>query len=478
MRLILTLSGGAAAVPDKDKMRTLSSGTLSIGRGQRNDWVLPDPDRHLSKTHCVITTEASRFVLTDLSTNGVYVNGAQQATERDSRIVLTDGDEVRISDYVVSVAIVDDDPSLHARPGAGASAEGPGPLDVDPLDDPLGRRLDPSFPHPIAPVPVSPRGSDPFDEVPRAHGGPIDRDDDLFRGIAPPGDWQGAPRPDHARATVQAIPPPRAAPKTPAGEIDFDALIGELNPPGVTAPHGPAPAPAAAPPMPAPPVPERDPFEGRANVAAEPEKASPTAATPAARPTDSRATFAAFLEGAGVTGHRIDESDPDAALRAAGRVFRAMAEGLREVLLSRAAIKGEMRLERTMIAAHGNNGLKFAITGDDAVVALLTAGRPGYMEPLAAAQEACSDIKTHELAVMAGAQTALMGLLRRFNPDELEKRLATGMLGSILPAARKAQFWDLFRQTYADISREAEDDFQAVFGRAFAKAYAEQARKD
>jgi type VI secretion system FHA domain protein len=128
VRLILTLSDGAAAVPDKDKMRALTSGTLSIGRGQGNEWVLPDPDRHLSKTHCAITAEAGRFVLTDLSTNGVYVNGARQATERDSRIVLTDGDEFRISDYIVSVAIVDDDPSLHTRPGAGVSGGGAGPL--------------------------------------------------------------------------------------------------------------------------------------------------------------------------------------------------------------------------------------------------------------------------------------------------------------------------------------------------------------
>ena len=176
--------------------------------------------------------------------------------------------------------------------------------------------------------------------------------------------------------------------------------------------------------------------------------------------------------------HRIDDSDPEAALRAAGKVFRAMTEGLREVLLSRAAIKGEMRLERTMIAAHGNNGLKFAVTGEEAVISLLTSGRPGYMDPLAAAQEACTDIKFHELAVMAGVQTALLALLRRFDPNELEKRLTTGVLGSLLPAARKAQFWDLFRQTYADISREAEDDFQAVFGRSFAKAYAAQTRKE
>jgi type VI secretion system FHA domain protein len=479
MRLILTLSGSAGAVPDKDRVRTLSSGTLSIGRGQGNDWVLPDPDRHLSKTHCAISAETGRFVLTDLSTNGIYVNGAQQATERDSRIVLTHGDEFRISDFVISVALTeDDDPSVPVRPATVASGgQDSGPLDVDPLDDPLGRRPDPFFPHPIATAPVSPRGEDPFDQVQRS-GRSFERDEDLFRGIMPASDWQGAPRPDHVRATAQAMPPRRVV-TPPPGEIDFDALIGVVNAPGGGAQVAPAAPPVAAPAATPPPparAPERDPFVELPKAVAEPEEAPPAAA--GAPQADSRAAFAAFLEGAGARGRGIDDNDPEVALRAAGKVFRAMAEGLREVLLSRAAIKGEMRLERTLIAAHGNNGLKFAVTGDDAVVSLLTPRRQGYMEPLAAAQEACSDIKTHELAVMAGMQTALMALLRRFDPDELEKRLATGMLGSILPAARKAQFWDLFRQTYADILREAEDDFQAAFGRSFARAYAEQARKD
>src|SRR3978361_770786 len=71
----LRLAGGGLAGPSQTKL--LTSGTLSVGRGPGNDWVLPDPDRHLSKTHCVISIENGRTVLTDLSTNGVYINGAR-----------------------------------------------------------------------------------------------------------------------------------------------------------------------------------------------------------------------------------------------------------------------------------------------------------------------------------------------------------------------------------------------------------------
>jgi predicted component of type VI protein secretion system len=78
---------------------------------------------------------------------------------------------------------------------------------------------------------------------------------------------------------------------------------------------------------------------------------------------------------------------------------------------------------------------------------------------------------------MAGMQTALMALLRRFEPGALEKRLMPGMLDHLLPAARKARTWELFCATYKDIARDAEGDFQSVFGREFARAYDEQVRK-
>ncbi len=78
---------------------------------------------------------------------------------------------------------------------------------------------------------------------------------------------------------------------------------------------------------------------------------------------------------------------------------------------------------------------------------------------------------------MAGVQTALLGLLKRFDPAALEQRLQPGLLQTLLPAARKARIWELFCATYKDLAREAEDDFQSVFGREFARAYDAQTRK-
>ena len=48
------------------------------------------------------------------------------------------------------------------------------------------------------------------------------------------------------------------------------------------------------------------------------------------------------------------------------------------------------------------------------------------------------------------------------------------MLDSMLPAARKARLWELFNSLCAEVSREAEDEFERLFGRAFMKAYEEQ----
>ena len=59
--------------------------------------------------------------------------------------------------------------------------------------------------------------------------------------------------------------------------------------------------------------------------------------------------------------------------------------------------------------------------------------------------------------------------------DQLEKRLAPpGVLDSLMPGNRKAKLWDLFSELYGDISKEAEDDFHALFGREFLKAYEAQ----
>jgi type VI secretion system FHA domain protein len=189
----------------------------------------------------------------------------------------------------------------------------------------------------------------------------------------------------------------------------------------------------------------------------------------------AEAALQAFLDGAGVSG-QLSRSDVETALRSYGTIFRAMTEGLRELLLSRSAVKGEFRIDQTMIRSNHNNPLKFSVTPEQAVLALLSTDRAGYMTPLVAAREALQDVKMHEIAVIAGVRSALAALLDRFDPAVLEARLSQGGLSNLVPAARKARLWNEFCELYGAIAAEAEDDFHSVFGRAFAEAYTEQSK--
>jgi type VI secretion system FHA domain protein len=176
--------------------------------------------------------------------------------------------------------------------------------------------------------------------------------------------------------------------------------------------------------------------------------------------------MAAFLRGAAMTD--LDVGDPAAKMEALGAAFRALVGGLRQVLMARAAIKGEFRIEQTMIRARGNNPLNFSTGDDDALAALLGTGRRSDMTPAAAVADALRDIRLHELASMAAMQTAVRALLARLDPVAL-RTAAEGGIG--LPGARKARAWDEFEKLHAGITQALADDFDSVFGRAFARAY-------
>jgi type VI secretion system protein len=497
MPLSLTIT---AAKGGDRQSRTLTNGTLSIGRAAGNDWVLADPEQHLSRTHCMIAFEGGQYWITDLSTNGLLVNGAREPTSRGTRLVLTDGDTIRFGGYVLAVAEV---AGGVARGGAADPFAVENPLDADPLADPLGVPGSAGFAHPLAHRPPSLRTEDPFDSVaPHDAGG--DDDADLFRGRTPLEEWKGPAQPDHAAAGSHAFSAPKPLTPVNLADIDFDELLGDVMPgpaappraepprpdPARSEPRRPEPPRPAAPPP--PPAATADPFDDLLDDAPKPPPPRPVAAPPpapavqaapppaaaaAAPPAAPAALLAAFLEGAGVNRRDLQVADQEAAMRAIGALFRALVAGTREVLMSRAEIKHEMRVEQTMIRAQDNNPLKFSISAEEAVLALLRPDRPGYKPPLASVEEAFSDMRSHEMAVMAGMQTGLIALLKRFDPAGLEARLQRGMLDGILPVARRARFWELFCATYKDIAREAEDDFHAVFGRDFARAYDAQVRK-
>jgi type VI secretion system protein ImpI/type VI secretion system protein len=465
-----------SAVPET---RRVAGGELTIGRGEACDWVLVDPNRHLSKHHCTVAFRSGRWVVTDLSTNGTFLDRSAEPIGRGGTVPLRDGARLTLGEYEIEVRIEE-----RATTG-GFGAETANPFDEDPFappkpapapfqNDPFGR--DPFAVEP----PQRPVVSDPFAGLggPSAPAGPVLPDDfdplsDIQGGdrLSDPSWTSSGSRPDHTPAASDAfVPPPVVQNAIPD---DWDLDLPATPPPAPTRPPGEAAglgagspregdvrAPAARPEAP-PPSPARDDgFERHPR---------PAEAASAAGGPD---LLAAFLAGAGLADLvRRSSMPPEELMRGLGAAFRAFVEGLREVLIIRASIKSEFRIEQTIIAARGNNPLKFSPSVEDALAAMLGESRGAFMDAEAAVRDSLDDIKRHEMATMQAMQAGLRAVLARLEPTALrEEAEAAGGL-NLLPAQRRARAFEVFEARFAEILRDVDNTTDGTFARAFARAY-------
>ena len=79
--------------------------------------------------------------------------------------------------------------------------------------------------------------------------------------------------------------------------------------------------------------------------------------------------------------------------------------------------------------------------------------------------------------MMTGMEAALKGLLKKLDPEVLGEQIEeTGGLSNLLKG-KKARYWEVYEKMYADISDQAENDFQDLFSNEFARAYDAQFKK-
>ena len=131
-----------------------------------------------------------------------------------------------------------------------------------------------------------------------------------------------------------------------------------------------------------------------------------------------------------------------------------------------------------MVAARDNNPLKLMSDPHEAMEFLFDPAErtDGFLDPVQAVGDACEDLRSHELALMAGMRAAILGALRHFDPHALERAFEKSAKGFSL-ASRKARLWELFVAQQDKFSREAQEDFNKVFGRDFMSAYQAQLRR-
>jgi type VI secretion system FHA domain protein len=275
--------------------------------------------------------------------------------------------------------------------------------------------------------------------------------------------------------TAVRLPPAADPPPQPEIEEGFSEDMTYVRRPTPAPPATPA-APQVPPPAPAfsasDSLSEEEthyrPALPKPSQAAAPRRSFAPPGGPAADPA-----VQAFLEGAGLTHLRV--TDAEAFMRQSGVMVRAAVEGVMMLLLARQEANTQFGAEPSREA--GDNPLKSMADPAEVLAFLFDPNRPpiGDADPVRAFADACSDLRAHQVALVAGMRAAVLSALRTLDPKKIEKDHGVNLGG--LNLTRKSKLWDISATQYEALARETEEDFNRVFGREILAAYTAQVHK-
>lgn len=419
----------------------------TIGRASGSTLLLPDPDRMISRTHARVEMEDGAFVVRDQGTaSPVVVNG--QALGKGRSVRVGPGDAIIIGRYYLAVTGNAPAPDMDATAPRAIFADAAGAGAATPPEISMSGTM-----------------------LSWSENGGVGAAD-AIRTVS-------IPSPVHADAPHAGVASEPSAVVAPAA----------TTPPVAIATRADATPMAAA--MPATAA-TTTPVVAGATNASVPRASGASAATSATAATAPASTASAaarrdpatatnedllqaLLEGAGVPQLAIPGGLTPEFMQSMGQMLRETIRGLLDLLAARAMAKREVRADATIIVAQDNNPLKFSPSVEAAIAHLLMPRGMGFMSPLRAVTDAHDSLRSHQLAFMAGMQAALATVLKRLDPKALEQRSGQpSLVGSFMPGAHKARLWDEYTALHAAILRDADADFQSLFGREFLSAYQTQ----
>ena len=424
-----------------------SGGT--IGRSLESDWVLPDAQRFVSSRHASIDFRSGSYYIIDTSSNGVYINGSNQAVGRGNPQRLFPGDRVRMGDYEMLVEIDDIDATQERIP-------------TQPHVDPVDRlqRVD-------APDPTKRDLIDPFEVT----GVGIESllDQDQASTLSPL---------DYGFTSGELALVPEDAPQQ-SGE---PASIPLNSTPAAAAPAASSTARVRTQAQPLRPikVKRKRKISTRSSKAAQSVPADATVPIVPdafeAAPAAPALTLDAFFRGAGMPVQALDEQQSEALLLRLGQLLRETIAGLTENLHLRAAQRGLLKQSNTTIQPRDNNSLKFSAGVDEALNNLLFRDSEKYLDAVEAVRQGFGDIRRHQQILMKAMLDAVVAYIERVDPEQLEQKFSNGRTG-LMAAASKLKYWDLFKDLYQVLAQRNPGEFPAAFLEEIARTYDAEATR-
>jgi type VI secretion system protein len=440
----------------EQRSRVFGVNGCRIGRAPDNDWVLPDAKRIVSAHHCEIDYRGGEYWLSDMSTNGVWVNDAEDPVSVTGPHALRDGDRLRIGNYEVIVSV---DPRIDFLPSAGDQDSAARHIDRD-----IGANLD-------LDSLLSPRESEDSGSIPvrNAFGLKVQRDE------------------GRRESAVHAAPPPEVIPDPPAARTRVapnDRAQEQARVSARPAKSGtPAPAPRSRPPVPSQTAAPPDwAMKTRAMTREEladamARRQSRIEARQSAQPfhrqaaawSDLDSALQAFGRGAGIDPSTLSPEARSMLPLVAGQLLREAVVGLTDLTLSRSAVAASPAASQPQ----GSNPLRSSASVDQALSRLFESHGRLFGGPVEALRDVLQEAKDHEAAVQAGMHAGLAAVLDQLAPgnvaDQFEQGRARALAAGQDPRPR---YWEHYAEFHRVLTQNgASGGLPHPFVEAFRRAY-------
>lgn len=490
-----------------------------IGRSATNDWSLPDSNRSgISRRHCEIQYREGQYFLSDLSSNGTYLNDAHDRVQGAHPIA--PGDRIFIGDYEIIASVSGEAREVFEReqerkaseaeggwdeweglPSAGSAAahnaDAPDPDFADDWGTPSEPKRNVSeWADRPSEGDFAPNGDDMFGSLTNNHqvdwaSASWDADVSDSTGFDAPPEHDGFAPLDSSLPDRQPASKDPFLPLEPGGGhadpfSDFPGTPGTAQPPTRAKDESwstqyPAARTAGQPGQAHTPGNAGQDRRQAPDSHRQPPPAAPSTPAPppppAASDPASEATYRQLVRYLGVDPERLNQSPEETAERTARLLHRLIA-GLMTLLEARARAKDQMGATATQLRFDGNNPLKFARNVEQALEMTLNPPMRGYMDADKAVEDAFRDLQAHQIATLKAMQGALQSTLNRFSPESIKARTeAKGGLAKLIPGQREAELWKAYEKEFGGVAQGSAEAFLDVFSKEFRAAYEEASRR-
>lgn len=428
---------------------TETGGTL--GRAPDCDWVLDDGERFISNKHLLVSFANGKFVVTDTSSNGTFLNKSSTPVGKGNAF------EPKVNDTLTlgTIELVVTELQLSAEQSNGL-LDLMSPAEAEQYHH-QAKAVDPLTPQASSTSSQSNLGL--FDILSQQNmpvAAPPENTNPITSGVVQP--------PAQTNAASQSVntenkPPDNYLNTIPDDwELDDESHSCEPVEVAVTSPSVPVNNPAPAPQSPS------------KHVETSPAQELQSAPIPDTPTPQNDAFFDALYTRLGLPQNTQNTVDKSTFIEDIATVLTISTQGLMGLLAGRSAFKQESRLSMTMIQPRSNNPIKFSLDPSDALEMLLVKKKPGYLSAKVAYEEAINDVLQHQMAFLTGLQASLEGLLEELSPEALEQE-AKQKGRSFISKSSSAQKWALYREKHAKTLSSVKENLNDVLATHFSAAY-------